>query len=323
MLGDHRLLFSFGLYRDLENSDFLVSYSFLKNRINYGFGAFQFKNYLNSRMSTIGEGFADYRLFSERNYGVYGIMSIPFSTFSRLDLELQALVSDREFFYNAARDMYGNPIFVPQEESRRRLIEPAISFTHDASFYSYFGPVEGSRYTMQLSKGLGFGSNNDVSRTTAFIDYRWYKTLFYRNSFAFRLTGGFSEGKDPRVFFLGGPTTLRGYDYQRFYGTRMGLMSLEYRFPMLDALIFGWPGRWGFTNIGGTVFYDAGSAWDRNTFNPFVSGGGLQYRDIKADYGFGAYLNLGYFLVNLQFAWPTDMRYTGDMEFYLWFGPSF
>jgi len=120
MLGDHRLMFSFGLYRDIENSDFLVSYFFLKNRINYGVGAFQFKNYLNSKMSTIGEGFSDYRLFSERNYGVYGLMSIPFSTFKRLDFELQALVSQREFYQSSSQDLYGNYLFVPTDESQRQ-----------------------------------------------------------------------------------------------------------------------------------------------------------------------------------------------------------
>jgi len=137
------------------------------------------------------------------------------------------------------------------------------------------------------------------------------------------LTGAVSEGTDPRVFFLGGPTTLRGYDYLRFTGTRMGLVSLEYRFPMLDALIFGWPGRWGFTNIGGTLFYDVGAVWDKDYIDPFVPDGGIQFQDLRGDFGFGTYLNLGYFMINLQFAWPTDMKRTGENEFYVWFGPTF
>ncbi|NIM19074.1 MAG: hypothetical protein GTO51_01670 [Candidatus Latescibacteria bacterium] len=325
LLGDHRLLFSFSLYRDFENSDFLASYYYLKKRINYGFGVFQFKNYLNSRLSSIGESFANYRLFSERNYGFFGLVSIPFNTFYRMDLELQAFVSEREFFERVEEDPFTSRIvFIPSQESSRRLIEPALSFTHDSSFWSYFGPVEGSRWTISLSKGLSLGGDEDVSRTTVFLDYRWYKRLFYRNSFAFRLAGAMSEGDDARSFFLGGPTTLRGYDYLSFFGTRMGLMSIEYRYPLLDALIFGWPGRWGFTNIGGTLFFDVGAAWDKDDFTPFKKNvSGLQFEDLRGDFGFGAYFNLGFLLLNFQFAWPTDMKSVGDNEFHFFIGPTF
>jgi Tol biopolymer transport system component len=324
MLGDHRLLFSVSIYRDIENSDFLASYYYLKRRINYGFGAFQFKNYLNSRMSTIGESFNYYRVFSERNYGIFGLMSVPFSTFYRMDLELQAFVSEREFFERVDVDPFTNSVsFVPGSTSRRRLIEPTISFTHDASFFSYFGPVEGSRWTLSYSQGLNF-SNADISRSTVYLDYRWYKTLFYRNSVAFRLAGAFSEGKDARSFFLGGPTTLRGFDYLAMNGTRMGLANFEYRFPMVDALIFGWPGRWGFSNIGGSFFFDVGAVWDKDEFTAFREDvDGVRFDDLRGDFGFGTYFHLGYFLLNFQFAWPTDLKDVGDSQFHFFFGPAF
>jgi hypothetical protein len=324
MLGNHRLIFSLSLYRDIENSDFLGSYYYLKRRINYGFGAFQFKNYLNSRMSSIGESFRYYQLFSERNYGVFGLVSFPFSTFYRMDLELQAFISEREFYERVEVDPFTNSVrFVPGRESRRRLIEPTLSFTHDTSFFGHFGPVEGSRWTISFSKGLSFGGN-DVSRSTVFLDYRWYKTLFYRNSIAFRLAGAFSEGKDARAFWLGGPTTLRGYDYMAFSGTRMGLLNLEYRYPLVDALIFGWPGRWGFTNVGGSLFFDAGAAWDKDQFTPFRKDvRGTQFQDIRANFGFGTYFHFGYFLLNFQFAWPTDFKNVRKSQFHFFFGPAF
>lgn len=324
MLGNHSLIFSISMYRDIENSDFLASYYYLKRRINYGIGAFQFKNYLNSRMSSIGESFNYYRLFSERNYGIFGLVSFPFSTFYRMDLELQAFISEREFYERVEVDPFTNSVrFIPGDASRRRLIEPTLSFTHDASFFSSFGPVEGSRWTISFSKGLNFGGD-DVSRSTVFLDYRWYKTLFYRNSVAFRLAGAFSEGEDARAFFLGGPTTLRGFDYLAFSGTRMGLVNVEYRYPMIDALIFGWPGRWGFTNVGGSLFFDAGSTWDKDDFTALREDvDGLQFDDIRADFGFGTFFHLGYFLLNFQFAWPTDLKNVGDSQFHFFFGPAF
>lgn len=315
ILGDHHLGFAFNIYGNLEDSDFLLTYSYLKRRIDYSVGVFQFKSYFDSRVTSLGESLANYTLFSERNYGMFGLASVPFNKFYRMDLELQAYISDRQFFERTTR--FGA---APVDASTRRLIEPSVGFVHDSSFYGPFGPVEGSRWRISASRSLAFDSKS-VSRTTGFVDYRWYKRLFYRNSFAFRILGAGSTGQDPRVFFLGGPTTLRGYDYLQFEGTKMGMFSLEYRFPLVDALIFGWPGRWGFTNIGGSAFFDAGSAWD--DYNPdFIKDN--RFEDIYADAGFGVFMYAGYFLLNFQFAWPTDGRtFDQGSQFHFYLGPTF
>jgi len=321
MLGNHRLGFAFNLYSDIAESDFLISYSYLKRRIDYGIGVYQFKNYFNSRVTSVGETFGRYRLFSERNFGLFGRASVPFSKYYRMDLEVQAYMSFREFFDQSSN----SPVLVATDKSTRRLLEPSISFVHDSSFWGYFGPVEGSRWRVAASKGISF-TTEDVARTTLYMDYRWYKMLFYRNSFAFRMTGAASEGRDPRIFFLGGPLTLRGYDYLQFEGNRLALMQFEYRFPLVDALIFGWPGRWGFQNVGGTVFFDIGSAWYNDNLRVFEYENGVrlnQLHDLHADYGLGMFVNMGYFLLNFQFAWPTDLYTSRDYQFHFYLGPAF
>jgi outer membrane protein assembly factor BamA len=323
MLGNHRAVISFNIYRDIADSDLLGVYYFLKNRINYGIGAFQYKNYLNSRVTSVGEAFQTHQLFTERNYGIFGLVSYPFSTFNRMDLELTAFVSERQFFEETVTDP-GTGAIVLTEASRstRNLIEPTLSFVHDASFFSYFGPIDGSRYMISVSKGFGF-EESGVSRETLYLDYRRYIQVFHRNSFAFRLSLAASEGDDPRTFFLGGPSTIRGYDYLNFAGTRFALVSAEYRFPFLDALIFGWPGRWGFGNMMGQVFFDAGAAWDKGDFTPFESLERLQTRDILADVGIGTRFYFGYFLLNFQIAWQTDFQRFGASQFYFFIGPGF
>ncbi|UCG52957.1 MAG: PD40 domain-containing protein [Candidatus Latescibacterota bacterium] len=324
ILGNHRMVFSFNLQRDIADSDILASYYYLKKRINYGFGVFQFKNFLNSRVSSIGESFRDYTLFAERNYGMFGLVSIPFNTFDRLDFELQAFISERQFFEAVAEDPLTNQlIFEESGRSTRRLVEPTMSFIHDASFYSLFGPVEGSRWMVSLSRGIGFDETG-VSRSTGYIDYRKYKRVFYRNSLAFRGAFAASEGKDPRTFFLGGPTTLRGYDFLSFEGSRMAFMNVEYRFPLIDALIVGWPGRWGIGNIGGKVFFDAGAVWDKGDIKPFRDDvNGLQFKDALGDLGLGLHFYIGYFLLNFQWAWQTDLREFYASHFTFFIGPGF
>ena len=318
MLGDHHLTFAFNLYQDIANSDVLIAYTYLKRRVDFAFGAYQFSGFYDSRVSSVGETFASDRLFSERNYGVFGLMSVPFNKFYRMEVDLQAYYSDREFFEDV--DPTVDYRYVTAEKSKVRLIEPSLAFVHDSSVYGMFGPVDGSRWRVSLARGVAF-ENQDVSRTTGYVDWRWYRTLFWRNSLALRFSGAASVGEDPRSFFLGGPTRLRGYEWDQIEGSRMWYGSFEYRFPLLDALIFGWPGRWGLTNIGGTAFVDVGAAWDRGIPDLFVDN---RLEEAFSDVGFGVYMYAGYFLMSFQFAWPTDFsRVENDMQFHFYLGPTF
>ncbi len=322
MLGDHRMVFSFNIQSDIADSDIFASYFYLKRRVNYGIGIFQYRSFLDSPMSTIGESFEDFRLFAERNYGLYGLISVPFSTFDRLDFELQAFVSERQFF-EQVRDGSSEEIYYEQTaESTRRLFEPSVSYVHDASFYDLFGPVEGSRWMIDFSQGIGF-SEEDVSRSTLYLDYRKYKRLYYRNSVAFRVAFAGSEGRDSRTFYIGGPSTLRGYDYLAFDGSRMAVATVEYRFPLVDALIVGWPGRWGLGNIGGKVFFDVGAAWTKGDITPFKGGNSVVFDDVRGDFGFGVHFYMAYFLLNFQLAWQTDMREVYANHFTFFIGPAF
>jgi len=327
LLGDHHLYIFFNIYRSIEDSDIMISYYYLKKRIDYAFGVFQYKNYLSSRVSSVGETFLDYRSFTERNYGLYGLVSFPFSTFTRMDLEFEGFISERQFFSYAVAGENGDELyFYPSERSSRRLFQPSLSFVHDSAYFNMFGPVIGSRWMVSVSRTLSF-SGSDVSRATAFFDYRKYFPLFYRNYLAFRTMGAVSTGEDRRYFFLGGPLTMRGYDYLQFSGPKMLLFNLEYRYPLIDAIIFGWPGRWGFRNIGGTFFIDSGTVWGENMFyDPEPSNvDPTIINDLKfySDFGVGFYLNFGYLILNFQIGWPTDFTRTGGAVFHFFLGPMF
>ena len=328
LMGDHHVHVAFNIYRSLEDSDLMLAYYYLRKRIDYSVGVFQFKNYLNSRVSSIGETFLDYRYFTERNYGLFGSASFPFSTFTRLDLELQAYISEREFydFYTYDPNSVSGYVYVPGEKSTRRLVQPALTLVHDSAYFGSFGPVIGSRYMLSVSRSLSF-TGDDVSRTTAFLDYRKYLPVFYRNYLAFRAIGSMSTGDDRRFFFLGGPLTMRGYDYLQFQGPRMMLFNLEYRYPLVDALIFGWPARWALTNVGGTLFLDSGAVWGEGRYvEPLPSG--IEPRivnDIEfySDFGVGFYMRLGWLIMNFQLGWPTDFETTGPSMFHFYLGTQF
>ncbi len=327
LLGDHHIFLQFGLYGSLEDSDIMLSYYYLKRRLDYSFGIFQFKNYLNSRISSVGEIFTDYRYFSERNYGVFGNVSFPFSMFTRADLELQAFVSDREFFITP--EMVNTPeeeYYLTNGTSQRRLFQPSLSFVHDSTYYGSFGPAFGSRWMVSAARAVSF-SSKDIARTTFLADYRKYFQLWHRNSLALRAVTSMSVGPDKRFYYLGGPLTLRGYEYLQFQGPRMILVNLEYRFPLIDALIFGWPGRWGIGNIGGTLFLDTGSVWGEPVFiepmDPKLKPREINGLDFWSDFGVGFYMRFGYMVLDFQLGWPTDFSYTGQPNFHFYIGPQF
>jgi outer membrane protein assembly factor BamA len=179
---------------------------------------------------------------------------------------------------------------------------------------------------LSASRTLAF-SGDAISRATFFADYRKYQPLFYRNYFAVRGIGALGVGDDPQIFFLGGPLTMRGYDYLQFSGSRILLVNAEYRYPLVDAIIFGWPGRWAIQDIGGTLFLDSGSVWGKGRYvEPLPSW--LKPRVVNdlafySDFGLGFYMRIGYLILNFQLGWPTDFARTGDSMFHFFIGPQF
>ena len=104
-----------------------------------------------------------------------------------------------------------------------------------------------------------------------------------------RLAGGGSFGRNPQKFIIGGvdnwinPTfeggyvplenaedylflqtglPLRGYNYNAAIGSRYGLFNMEFRYPLFAFLQAG-PLPIGLQSIGGAMFFDAGSAWNK------------------------------------------------------------
>jgi Tol biopolymer transport system component len=325
LMGDNRLSLLLNFYGSLSNSDLAASYTYLRRRVNLGCGVFHYKNYYSSVFTTVGELLPTDTFFSERNYGLYGVASYPLSTFRRFDLQLDLFRSERTLYAPDASGFY----LVPYDQRIVTLAQPSLSFVHDSAFFGPFGPVVGSRTFLSFAPSLPL-SGDALDRRTFVADLRRYWMPFRRNTFAVRLIGAVSEGRDPRAFVLGGPSTLRGYNYYDFEtvtklsGSRMFMVNAEYRLPLLDYLIFGWPGRWGLSNFGATLLFDAGAAWSGplRMFGP-DDRGRMALRDLRGDYGIGLRTRLLSLPVRLDWAWKTDLRRRQDAVFHFSIGPEF
>ncbi len=73
-----------------------------------------------------------------------------------------------------------------------------------------------------------------------------------------------------------------------------------------------------FDFLSAAAYYDAAAAWgidipgySKATFQPFASEGGFGLKDLNSALGIGARLNIGYFLLQYDVAWPTDLKNFG------------
>jgi len=146
-------------------------------------------------------------------------------------------------------------------------------------------PIQGFVLTGSLAYGLNIPYGQSLSQfVPAWITYKTYTDVEDdpHQAFAMRASAGVVLGNPPasRVFFLGGNqseiSTLRGYNPMEFSGRYLLGSSFEYRYD------FGLKSSFSQTIIG-IAFVDLGAVW-----NP-----GDNF-DLKAGYGLGVQLNLGY-----------------------------
>jgi Tol biopolymer transport system component len=334
VLGNHRLIGITSLQIDLKNSDYGLTYQYLGGRMNYGIEGFH-----TARFLFLSRGIGT-NLFRFRNFGFIGSMSYPLNKFYRLEGALSYLHVSSENLDNP-----GEPT-----EKVSYLI-PTLSFVHDNVLWGYTSPIDGTRYRFDVFGYPGF-FNREKSFYSLLGDYRTYFKMGDFYSFAFRLSGGYSGGRNPQRFFIGGidnwinrsfATTeipinsasdfafltaglpLRGYDYAERIGTRYALMNLEFRFPLIRYLITG-PLPILFSNILGVAFIDAGAAWNKNhdlrlftkdAYNNTFS------KDLLMGTGVGARLYFLYFLLRFDVAWPYNVNSFGQPKFYISLGADF
>lgn len=325
LLADHRLRFLLNFYGSFDNSDLSASYSYLKNRIDWSLGLFHTNNHYSGVFTGMGELLTDRTYFKERDTGGFVRATYPLDTFRRIDLDLQAMTSRRTDFQVVDGDIF------LREETRtdRQLYQLGLAYTHDTALHGRHGPVAGSRWSLGLARSLNLAGSN-LDRFTASLDYRRYWLPWRGNSFAVHLAVAGSDGQDPRGFILGGPWTLRGYRFYDFEtvehlsGTKMALLSAEYRVPFIDYLVFGWPGRWGMTGIGATTYVDLGTAWyDRVRLFGRDEDGHWGLQDLRGDFGVGLRANFMFLPLRFDWAWKTDLRRVQDAVFQFSIGREF
>jgi outer membrane protein assembly factor BamA len=194
----------------------------------------------------------------------------------------------------------------------------------DNTLYGYYGPVNGSRYNLSFSPSFAL-FDRGLSYQTATLDVRRYWDLTRGNTFATRLLGGVSLGRDPQSFQIGGFSTVRGYPDFDIFGSRIAIANAEFRFPFIQQLGLVGPLPLGVFNLRGAGFLDVGLAWDEGD-SPRVShvvNGTRRLDDLLMGFGTGFRTTLFFFIMKLDVAWRTDLADVSEPRWHFSIGPEF
>ena len=172
------------------------------------------------------------------------------------------------------RDIVG----IPSTESFD-FTRAALAYVGDRSFFGFVSPVRGTRYRFEVESSFG-----DLEFQTGLADYRRY---FFFRPWTIAVRGMHygrygSDAEDPRLspLYLGYGTLVRGYElddfdgsectpvedssacpeFDRLIGSRIGIVNVELRFPLLGTEEFGLF-QSSFLPLELAVFADAGAAW--------------------------------------------------------------
>ncbi len=313
ILGNQVIVVGAYVYGSLEDSDLLLEYINLKQRTNWGVSVFQFRN--------------DYYLltpdspdrYTSRVYrGANLTLQRPFDRFRRLEWSVSAQRVEEDLLQRQigtsqyARSNFAGPWY---------YVQPGLAFVHDNTLYGYTGPISGARSRLSIEAGLG-----ELSYTTYLADARRYLNLRHQYTFAFRTIAASSHGRDPQLFQVGGPYTLRGYDWGEFRGSTILLGGAEFRFPLIEQLRLGWPLPLSLSGLRGALFFDLGGAIEEGeSFQAFsTEGGRLRMEDLHGSYGLSAGLNVGFTILKWDLSWKTNLaRSSKQPRGYLSFGLDF
>jgi len=331
-LGDQQIFFATNLLIDLKNSDYILAYSNLGNRINWGLQAYHSAAFLQELSDPDAPNTTNpFARFTST--GVAGVLAYPFNRFSRLDLSMTGAVFQKDLI----------DLDVPTKSVY--ALFPELSYIHDDALMSYFYPIGGTRYNVSLSAAPQI-TKDFLGFVTPKLDFRHYFKLGGLFSFATRLAGEASFGPTPQHFFIGGvdswinrtyktlgfPITepqdfafftpglpLRGFSYDEKMGTKYAIANLELRYPF-PIIVGGFP-----LAFFGDSFLDMGTAWEKQVylFQRNAESGSWETRDLLMSAGTGIRTYLFGFYIHMDIAWTTNISTWSRPNYLISLGEDF
>ncbi|MBN1558802.1 PD40 domain-containing protein [candidate division KSB1 bacterium] len=350
VLGDHRLNLALNLYGDFKNADYAVTYYYLKNRLDVGGGAYHNAYFFYSgNLGWVRDRNYGVSLLASNPFDRYTRVSAGLSLMginrTYMDWPDEVINEAIAVGYLPPRNRYfalGNLTYTkdttvwgytgPMDGVRwgvgitasPQIGDHGIEFsTVRGDWRRYFRIHRDNAFGIRFAGGASFGKHPQkffLGGTTNWINYKY--------------NGGLRIDRIEEIYFSSFEMPLRGLGYYADEGNRFFLSNIEFRFPFIRYMQAGLPLPIFLSNIGGAVFMDMGVAWDRDepfklySATPAEDGsvtlftkapnGLIRSQDLLATLGFGLRINLGFFLMRIDFAWPTDFYRTSKEMEILW-----
>lgn len=336
MLGNHNMLIAAAVQGSFDNAQVYTSYTYLKNRVNFGvsFQQYPFYRYYGrrfgevpSRPGTVGE----YDLFQRDQYRSVGIQAqYPISAFARVDFGLEAASIQTDQIVRGYASGGGDTFSLTLDGPTRAFLQPSAAWVFDNSLPGFTGAIGGRRLRLAAATPTG-----DLNLADLTADARHYTPFLGPVVFAQRalsFTRLSTNGDlDARRFELawGGPYYLRGYDLgsyglleceisraqsaadffcpaqEQLIGSSVLLLNSELRVPVLNPLKDAWLPL-NFPPIDATLFFDVGVAWTPGIsdlkWNRAPGDDIVQVREPLTSYGAGLRFNLFFAILRFDYA---------------------
>jgi len=355
MLGNHKFLSGAMISTDFRSGDVYVEYQYLKNLVDYS-ARYERSSWFIDEGGELRQKYAKNK--------IEFAASLPFTAKTRLSLK-------PSYTYTQFQDL--NPALLASgiakpERIGNSYVGMTAEFVYDNSIVFGQNMLEGTRFKLSFQHNEAITDRNR-SFTNLSFDFRHYQKIYRSLVFASRVYYGSFFGKYKHNYLLGGmdnwlfkndmaqadpwlphpsvenenlyflqfATSLRGYDFNTFYGSNVLLANLELRMPIASIFYSGPVGSSFIKNFQLVGFFDIGSSWtgispfseDNNistiviedsnfeaqiqTFkNPWLMGYGVGMRSVI----------FGYFM-KFDLAFPYEDDQVGDARFYVTLGHDF
>ncbi len=338
IMGNHQIQFGFELYKNLDNSDLILGYDYLPNRMNLHLMLY---NLPDDYVSISPDYYLT--LWHFRKYGSVLGIDYPFSKYTRFESSLNWLNIYQSVSY---LDLRGDREDVIASKNQAYLL-PEMKLSFDNVLYGSLYPVSGWRMEtgLRFSPDMPNSSRQFVSLRT---DIRHYIKIMREYSFAIRASAATSHGKNPETFMAGGISNwinyqldnsyidylsnyedlyfseyvvpVRGAPYFAYTGNHYTAFNAEFRFPFIEYLSVKWPINMVIGNVRGELFTDWVKTWNaeqiegRTFYETVFSGQNNSYWGT----GFGMRMNLGIFVLRYDMAFDMSEETLWDNKQHIW-----
>lgn len=319
LTGDQTLGFALDVQGSFDNANVQLRYGWLPWQTDLYASLHHVRNYTGSFDLLTG----DAELWSDRLYGASLALVHPLSVFHRMELQTRVSGLDRK-----AMTIDDDGALVEDTSRSAGDVETAWTSTEaawvfDNVSWGVTGPLDGLRARASLEALPPWGQER-FGFAKASFDGRTYLPTGKLSGFALRVSAASATrlggAANPMRFLVGGDeftlnyhvnsangystiddvyfselnVPLRGYRYLQFRGTNQAVANMEFRFPFVEEIRFGFP----FPSIRylmGAIFADWGGAWTSGDLRDQVGLG----------MGYGLRMNLGAFVLRWSVAWPV------------------